>query len=304
MQDFSDQTFTYSGTKYTFKASLYTNESPTFQHALKNQNVLRFEYVNEFNRLYLEGQLVYKDDHGVVDKYLNKQYAYCSVYFVVNDQKTDGQITVETLSKTQVFSHQFLVNGIKILERVGHSVTYSISLVSVNWMKCIASFNYSNYGKDSESVTDIICRALASCKLKTNWRSFRDNRSGVRIGYITNGNDNALTATRYLMNRMYYYPSRDRSIKAIIYNEFKDSYQVFDFGNRGSRTGVSTVIVSMFKSNSESMTQQEPNNLNSVTKFPRTSTIAALFDKDCYTYSLSTNRFGNSRLQSGSLVDF
>ena len=160
MQDFSDDSFIYDGTKYTFHAMLFANDSVNFQHALKNQNTLKFEYVNEFNKLYLSGHLVYKDDHGIVDKYLNKQYAYCSIYFVVKDQKMDGEITIETFSKNEVFSHTFLINGIKILEREGHSVTYDISLVSINWLNCIASFNYTNYNKKSESVTDIICRAL------------------------------------------------------------------------------------------------------------------------------------------------
>ena len=49
-------------------------------------------------------------------------------------------------------------------------------------------------------------------------------KSDVKISYITNENDNVLTATKHLLRKLYYYVSKAQSMKFIVYNETMHRY--------------------------------------------------------------------------------
>ena len=50
MQDFSNQSFVYSGQKYTLSFTLYVNSAKHFAtHSLNNEDILSFEYTNALN---------------------------------------------------------------------------------------------------------------------------------------------------------------------------------------------------------------------------------------------------------------
>ena len=85
------------------------------------------------------------------------------------------------LSKTSKFQHDFLVNSIEIIDRKGHEFTYKISMVSSNWLNCIANIDYSNYAGEPTDVCDLIKTMLVANGLKIHKKSFDEIHSGVKI---------------------------------------------------------------------------------------------------------------------------
>ena len=94
--------------------------------------------------------------------------------------------------------------------------------MSVNWFKLIANISYSNYGKRPETIIDLIKTAFALCNLNVGKETFDKVKTDVKISYITNGNDNAMTMIKYLLSKLYYYDVKDSALKFIYYNDIKD----------------------------------------------------------------------------------
>ena len=117
----------------------------------------------------------------------------------------------------------------------------------------------------------IIKSMLASNGLNIDKDTFEAVTTPVKLNYITNGNDNSITSIEYLLGKLYYYSLKDTCMKFIVYNEFKDEYSVFNITDINNLDNYSLVVVSMFKSATENIMQEDPNELNSVTKFPKTS---------------------------------
>ena len=84
----------------------------------------KFEYTTEFNNLLISGKIIYTDKHGLVDQFIEEQFAYCDVTLVENEEKVDGSITVQKFSDTNKFDHTFLIDSIEILSRDKSIVSY------------------------------------------------------------------------------------------------------------------------------------------------------------------------------------
>lgn len=52
--------------------------------------------------------------------------------------------------------------------------------------------------------------------------TFDKVQTSVTSFFIAHGNDNALTAVKYLLSRLYYYPEGDNSFKFIAYHDLKN----------------------------------------------------------------------------------
>ena len=180
MQDYSDQNFTYSGKLYTFNAILYTTGEEQ-KHTLRNSCISHFAWVNSINDMCLTAELVFEDRYSIVDKYFDVPMAYCGIFFCENKHYMYGSITVTKISDTQVFSHQFIVNDIKILKREHHVITYKLNLISVNWFRAAANVTYSNYDKDPEPVLTIAKNLIVKNGLAVDVDSFNTNPSNVKI---------------------------------------------------------------------------------------------------------------------------
>lgn len=306
MQDFSDNFILYNGKKYFFNAQIYSHSDSSEQlnHGLRNSNILQFEYVNEFNKLFLEGSLTYQDNYGILDKYLEKSLVYVQVLFIEMVQKFDGQITIEKQSETQRFIHKFIVNGIKIVKRENHIITYNLSLVSANWLKCAKTVNFSNYDKDPMPIFDIVKAMLNTNDLNIDKNTFESVLSPVKINYITNGNDNSITSINYLLGKLYYYSSKDTNLKFLVYNESDDMFYIVNTTDQKTYLGNSNIIVSFFKNKIETMLQQDATELNSVTKFPKTSTYSNVRAKIFFDFNYNQNKFINASIPSKSIIDF
>ena len=113
------------------------------------------------------------------------------------------------------------------------------------------------------------------------------------MSYITNGDDNLFTIFSYLMRRLYYFESRDDSLKFLVYNEQSTMYQLVDIKNSSSNTGQFEIIVSFFKTSTEHMAQQEPVNFGVVTKHPKSAFTSTLFTQDMMAFEYESNEFKN-----------
>lgn len=78
----------------------------------------------------------------------------------------------------------------------------------------IKTLHYTNYDRDPEKLTDILKALFKKAAdgfgdepMFTLSKKFEEDEcsSDVKISYATNGNDNMLTASKFLMSRMFYY---------------------------------------------------------------------------------------------------
>ena len=151
---------------------------------------------------------------------MEQQVVLCTVFFAENEQKFDGEITIEKFSEFRRFECQFLVDNIGITERGSNQISYKIDLVSINILKCMRNIQYSNYGDDKQGVFDIFKACLAQAGLTPDKDSFDRVKTGVKLDYITNGNDDMMSISKYLMERLLYYSKNlDDSLKFFFWNE-------------------------------------------------------------------------------------
>ena len=305
MQDFSNQSFVYSGQKYTLSFTLYVNSAKHFAtHSLNNEDILSFEYTNALNQLCLTGTLTYTDRYGIVDKYLEKQFPYLKVLFAETDREIENDITTEKLSPTNRLQHDFFITKIEILDRQDNIISYKLHLMSVNWFKLIANISYSNYGKRPETIIDLIKTAFALCNLNVGKETFDKVKTDVKISYITNGNDNAMTMIKYLLSKLYYYDIKDSALKFIYYNDIKDQFEIFDILNKETSNATYSMIISMFKTQNETYLQEEPLNLGTITKFPKTGSFENIFNYEVTDYDFQHNIFVDKPIKSEAVIDY
>lgn len=305
MQDFSNQSFVYSGQKYTLSFTMYVNSAKHFStHSLNNEDVQMFEYTNAFNQLYLKGTLTYTDRYGIVDKYLEKQYPYLKVLFSETEKEIENDITTEKLSPTNKLQHDFFITNVEILNRQGSIISYRMHLVSVNWFKLIGNITYSNYSKRPETVIDLIKTAFALNNLNVGKETFDKVKTEVKLNYVTNGNDNTLTMIKYLLSKLYYYDIKDPALKFIYYNDIKDQFDLFDILNKETSNATYSMIISMFKTQNETYLQEEPLNLATITKFPKTKTFQNIFNYEITDYDFQHNLFLDKSIASEAVIDY
>lgn len=300
MADYASNSFQYNGTRYTLLVTMYNLVDGKRQKscALDIMALDTFEYTNELNDLLLHGSIVYTDKHGLVDQFLEEQFAYCDVTLVQNEEKTDGNVVITKFNDKMQLQHTFLVDSIEILSREKSIVNYKIKLVSSNWFNCIANIIYSNYSGGPQPVFSILKNCLALAQLPADTDSFGKINSSVEIQYITSGDDNLLTIFQYLMRRLYYLEDRDDSLKFLLFNEHSGKYQVFDAKNTATNTGQFEMVVSFFKTSAEHMAQQEPVNFGVVTKHPKSKFLPSIFAQEMFGFEYDSNRFTNQPFSS------
>lgn len=304
MDNLSPSQFQYSGKKYTFSASLFENN---MEHSipLDNNKIEYFDYANTLNDLIIRGELVYTDSYGQLDRYLDKQYAYCQIYFSSIDQESDNNIILERESKDNIFSHIFLIDGIEILERVAQVIKYRIHLISSTIFNLLKTIDYTNYNQlEPEQIFDIIKKCVIQSKLQIDEISFNTLTTNVKLNYITNGNDNVLTIIKYLMNRLFYYQVQDNSIKFIFMNETSNKIQLFDLKDKYSSTGLYSVIISVLKDNHEALLESDPIQVGSIVKYPKHKTLQTLFQQSLTDYNYHKNIFVDATISASSMYKY
>lgn len=303
---FSSQNYKYAGKTYTFMAYVHIGlvENSTAGNYLNNEDILSFQYTNELNSLYLKGEMIYVDKYSIMDKFFQEQSVYCTITNVQHEYENDNLFKTTKLSDTLKFYHTFIIDKLQIIERSGNTLTYKMSLVGKNWYNCTANLNYSTYNTKKTDIFDIlkslivqsgqVCEPLTSDKIK----------SGVEIDYITHENDNLLTCFKYLMNKMLYYRTFSESIKFLLYNETTNMYQFFDLIDQELTNGVTTITISMFKSNAEMQFQEQPVNVGSVVKNSQRDIFENIKRNLISEYDYNMNTFNINDVKSKTIVNY
>lgn len=139
--------------------------------------------------MYLTGHIIYNDQYGVIDSFINDQGCMCSIMLTENEQEFDGDITIETISDVCKFTHIFFINSIEILNRRHGDIKYKINLVGTEAYNVMKRISYSNYKKGEEPVTDILKECIVTAGLNYDKDSFDNSKSDVKLKYITSKND-------------------------------------------------------------------------------------------------------------------
>ena len=306
MKNYSSQTYVYAGRKYTFTAFVYVNRQDGTKDGvyLVNDDVALFQYENSLNQLFLKGELVYVDKYGTIDRFLEKTMVYCDVQKIMHETSVDGDVQTEKLSESVKFQHTFLVDAMEVRERKGNQITYRMTLVSQNWLECISNVRYSNYDRQPEEIFDIVKGMLGQVDLIVHKDTFDAIKSNVKITYATQLNDNVISSIRYLLHKLYYFQSKDISMKFIVYNETMNRYQLFDVANQNYVNGTSIVMISLFKTQTESQMQKYPTQLATVTKFPKQDVFRSMFTRVVYDYDYNYKSFVDCTMSSKNFIDF
>lgn len=300
--DFLGQQFKYSGKEYCFQCGIESTDGKN-SVGFDSQEVTMFSYENKLNSLCLHARLIYTDKYGMVDRVLDEELPICNVFFVRNVPINDGKFTIRKFSDTEVFKHRFLVDGVKILNRLGTRVTYEFKLVSESWFKCIKNVSYTNYDKGPESIFDIFKACLVQNGLPIDTPMFDKVKTDAKTSFITSSNDNLFTIQKYLFHKLYYNDNFDDALKYFLFDLGKEQYTLFDIQRPETKTGDHSIILSMLASSSETMTEQEPNNFGMVSQLPRQKTLLNFIDHQFYNYDITTNEFVDKTVPAEKIID-
>ena len=291
----SPNTFKYSNRLYTLNVSMYAiadDGTTSLRQSLTAGDIEQIQYSSKLNALLIDGKIVYVDQYAMVDKFLSQQYVYCNLYFAEHKKATNNEDGFGPPDPDRNVDHTFIVENIKPLMRQQHRVKYEIDLTSVNWFNCTSNLQYTNYDRAKEPIFTILKNCLSIKGLNVDNASFNASPTDVKINYITKLNDNLFTASNFLMHNLYYMPVKDDSMKFFVYDIFARKFKLIDLKSKGTLLGASCTTLSMFKTNIESLVQQEQTNFGAfVDPISKTQSYQNLFDTQMFGYSYDKNTF-------------
>lgn len=303
MDDLSQQYFVYAGKKYLFSAVVYENGHDS-SVPLDNNSVERFSWSNILNDLVIKGELVYIDLYGKLDKFIDRQYAFCQVYFSQIQQQVDGEIMLESEVQDCFLKRIFLIDKINILERNGNAITYKLSLIDSTIFNFQQLITFSNYDRGPEPVFDILKACIQSAGLRVDVDSFDRVSPDVSLNYTTSGKDTLLSVIKYLMSRLFYYQKKDNSLKMLFFNELANVVQAFDVKDQNTGTQIDHVILSMMKSQLEEQLQTEQTQLGCVADIPKSKLLQSFFTNHIISYDMDANDFKDDTIEADTIFQY
>lgn len=305
--------FQYGGRWYYFVAMISNPDIFVGQENLDNKHLELFEYTNEINSLCLYGNIIYTDINGTISKFFNRQDNHVEIGIRQMEKKSDGGGSSEKPGLEQFvptgkadFMHTFIVQNIKILNRVKQNVTYQISLISSAWYLLCSRITFSNYVDDAEKyprngykmMEKFLVQAFQknSKTFLVDSKSFIDaaNTSKIEIPFITNGSDNCFTARRFIFDRLYWDKiKKDDSVKFIVFSPVDNTYRCVDYNVDSSWLPAERpfIILSMFETDYEQQLYSSNNELASLVGKNATATYEDHFDHRIWDYDSLLNRF-------------
>lgn len=193
----------------------------------------------------------------------------------------------------------------KVLERATSIIKYELDLVSVKWFTCAANLRYSNYDKGPQPVLEMLKTCLSMQGAAVDEASFSKVRSPVNVDYISQLNDNLFTTVRYLLHKLYYFQTRDSSIKFLVYDWFSDMFRLIDLKDRSTMIGTFATVLSLMKTNMELLIQQEPTNIGAFKRaMPKTGAYETAFEKQMFAYSYADDVFSIDKTESDETINY
>lgn len=304
MAEFESQTFEYAGSKYKLVIELLTGDGKISQ-SLDNNQLEMIEFDSEFNKLVSDGSFIYNDGYGHINRFLEKQECYIQMHFSKLDFKEDGALKSYQPNRFEQFNHGYLIQNIEILKREDTYIKYRFTFTSLNIYKCLATIDYSNYGSSEKSVFKIFQACLKLAGLGVDEESFNMVQTQSELNYITNGNDNIFSIFKYLFNRLYSVIGvKDDSLKFILWDIFENKYKLFDVKNEFQLQNKDKLILSMMKSDQETMIEPERVKLGSVTQYTTGDLINTFLNAYIDVYEYNENEFWKSIIQKEKMISY
>lgn len=114
---------------------------------IDNNNINRFEWVNEVNNLCISGFAEIVDSDGRIGEIFSK--FFCHLVFEIkrfgdDSRRSDGSFENTSFSDS-VFKHTFIINNFEIVRREKQFVVYRLYLVGIEWYGLTQNIIFSNY---------------------------------------------------------------------------------------------------------------------------------------------------------------
>lgn len=317
----ANNTFRYAGKQYLFFAKIYNDDSKNtdnnFSYALENGFILNCEITSELNKLFIYGSMEYIDTYGRFDKFITTSNSYitisiCEVEEEIKEEKSVGWLNFGSkktvtykYSEDKSFLHTFYIEKMEILERKGNALTYKISFVSNLFLSLLKNIRYTNYDLEEESIFDIIKNCMNEVKLKVDETTFDEIVTDVKLHYISTNNDNLLSITNFLMNKLYYYSKTDDSVKFLYFDIKKEVYKIFDMKNLTYNMGVYEIPMSFTDQTYEVVAQgSTPIGFGTVTKFENSKVLKNQYTHIIHSYDFDKNIFSQNIIQPYKLNSY
>ena len=271
--------------------------------SLSFSHIIDLEMDVSIDKLYSEGFVIYNDVDGQVGKMIGVFDIICQVTFVQYMSQGGGTDT-EKMDPQNKISHSFLVDNIEIVENDESSITYCIHLRGSEYKTLVNRAEYSNYGQDGNDIIGIVKDILSDCGKKSVDDTFTNVVSGVKINYITSGNDTVQSAIEYLMQKQFFYQdTTDQRMKFLVYNFIDDNYGVFQFGQTPTPSG-SILFISMNNTEFDEIISKDMVRLASISDVSKTEMLRPISQIMSRSYSFEDNVFEMRKHDSQKIVNF
>lgn len=292
--------FDYEGVKYVLKVGLtFSDGQETTQFDLLNSNIIDLEIFTCIDKWYVDGFIIYEDTTGRIGRMVGLMDSGCNILFQQIDQQVDGKMINEKMSKTQIFSHNFIVNGVEIVERKDdETIIYCINIAGNEYKNLDNKVDYTSYKGEQqeddggENIIKLMKTMLQEYgKLETD-TSFENSQSEVITHYTSTENDTVKSSLDYLLQKQFFYPEKTESkFKLLIYDVLDQKYKICDF--ESSDTNTYNIVISTNKTGTEKMLNKEMVQMTSVSEIKRGDLFQDLSRIKTFSYSLQNGDFSS-----------
>lgn len=268
---------------------------------INQKDIQLIQFSNKLNQLYMDGIIEFTDTTGHFDKYMYLQYSFVNINIKEYSKIESGDIKMGYVRSK--FNHDFLIDRIQILERNESNVKYRFYLVTSKILNLIRKIEYSSYGKGMD-VTDHLKTFLVDFDEMEIGKTIEENKDGIVIEYITNGNDDFFSLFRFLMNRLYYSGKRFLGQLRYLYLDINTNKYEWFIPDKTSSRFRSILIGAQEKGLDRMMLGDNGEvRLGSVINKPKVQAIRSIYEQRMTTYDIASNSFSKDVLLSKTLVN-
>lgn len=299
--------FIYNNKCYRFVAHLFSKHSknPKLEKIILDTKCITvFEFTNSINQLCLDGSLFYVDKSGIITQYLSESFPFMQVLIEQYSFDNDGNIQITTDNIN--LQLDFIVNKIEIVKRKNDKILYKFHLVSTNWYNCNSLIEYTTYDKTDPNDKNIL-KILQDCFSKTNQQLYTNElQSNIQLDYITNGNDNLFSITKFLFNKFYTCADNsDEILKFLVYNIFIRKYDLLDVStSRKNIKTISNITLSFLAQQTEDYMYKTNNQLNSILNMSKIDAFNLFQKRTIKSYDYNQNTINEKILSADTIVNY
>jgi hypothetical protein len=303
--------FFSGGYKYTLDVRLIyvDNDGSEGVIYLQSDCIDDIEITTSLNRMYSEGFILYNDKFGNLGRITQYSERRCHILFRRSEVQNNGIVGSEKASGPD-FSHMFIVDNVKIDETgtdSGPVIPYTIKLTGIEYESLLNRVEYSNLDKTGDempSLVQTLSEVIREHKVLETDESFSKVGSGVKVPYVSNVNDNVMTAAKYLLHRQFFFPENvDDGIKFLTYDIISGKYGIFSKKSL-SRTKVYPVILQFNGTEMELFIQNRKILLLSSSKMRKSDILNSLSRIQVMSYDPKTNDIVPHDYSSKRIISF